>query len=256
VSGLPIEGRVALVTGANRGLGREFARALVARGARTVYGAARNPATVTDPGVTPVTLDLTDPTSVARVAREHDDVDLLVNNAGLVRGGPVSNGSTGTVPDADALAAGLELARAEVEANYLGLLATTRAFAPVLATNGGGAMLNMLSVASFRAIPPLATYAATKAAAWSLTHATRIELRAQGTLVVGVHVGFVDTDATAGIDAPKLAPADVVARALDGLEAGEEEVLVDEISRASKSGLSRDLELLYPEVQAAWDGRG
>jgi NAD(P)-dependent dehydrogenase (short-subunit alcohol dehydrogenase family) len=223
---ISIDQSTVLVTGANRGLGKAFAEALVAAGA-TVYAGARDPESVTTPGVTAVRLDVTDPASVAAAAAELGDVTVLVNNAGVWRGG-------GTVLTDESL----DGFREELEANVIGPLNVTRAFAPVLATNGGGAVVNVLSVLSWMTSPSAGGYSASKAAAWSLTNVTRGELREQGTLVVGVHVGYMDTDMAAGVDAPKLAPADLVAQVLEALEKGEEEVLGDETSRFVKSVLS------------------
>ncbi|MGW1991257.1 SDR family oxidoreductase [Embleya sp. NPDC001921] len=234
---MKIAGSVALVTGANRGLGRAFTRALVERGARTVYAGARDPSTVTDPGVTPIELDITDPDQVADVARRLDDVDLLVNNAGVSRSASFLTAES------------LDPARAEIETNYFGTLSVSRAFAPVLARNGGGALVNMLSVLSFMTIPRVGSYSASKAAAWSLTNALRLELAAQGTLVVGVHAGFIDTDMAAGVQLPKIAPADVAAQTFDAVEAELYEVLVDHYSHDAKAALSADSEVLYPALR-------
>jgi NAD(P)-dependent dehydrogenase (short-subunit alcohol dehydrogenase family) len=231
-----IQGTTALVTGANRGIGKAFTDALLARGAARVYAAARDVATISDPRVVPVQLDVTDFDRVAAVARELDDVELVVNNAGV--------GHTGFP-----LEASLENARAQLETNYLSLIANIQAFAPVLARNGGGAFINMLSVVSWIASPRLATYSASKSAAWSFTNAARIELKQQNTQVVAVHVGFVDTDLTAGLDAPKVPAAAVANAALDALQAGGPEAVVDDVSRAVKAGLSDDQNTLYPQVE-------
>jgi NAD(P)-dependent dehydrogenase (short-subunit alcohol dehydrogenase family) len=235
-----IEGSVALVTGAGRGLGRVLARDLVERGARIVYGAARNPASVTEPGVTPVTLDITDPANVSRVAEQCQEVDLLINNAGVMTLSPMIG------------APALDGARLELETNYFGTLSMCRAFAPVLGANGGGALVNILSIVSWFTNPDNATYGASKAAAWAMTNGVRTELAAQGTLVIGVHAGFIDTDMTAGIDAPKSSPVDVARQVLDAVEAGQVEVLADERTRQVKAALSRDQELIYPDVRARW----
>ena len=233
---MQIQGSNALVTGANRGIGKAFTDALLERGAAKVYAAARDVATITDPRVVPVQLDVTDFDRVAAVAQELDDVELVINNAGV--------GHVGFP-----LEASLANARAQLETNYLSLIASTQAFAPVLARNGGGAFINMLSVVSWIASPRLATYSASKAAAWSFTNAARIELKQQNTQVVAVHVGFVDTDLTAGLDAPKVSAATVATSALDALEAGKREALVDDVSRAVKAGLSDDQNILYPQVE-------
>jgi NAD(P)-dependent dehydrogenase (short-subunit alcohol dehydrogenase family) len=238
-----VEGAVALVTGAGRGLGRAFARELVRRGAATVYGAARDPGAVTEPGVSPVALDITDPVRVARAARQCADVSLLVNNAGAMTVSPLIG------------AASLDGARLEMETNYFGTLAMCRAFAPVLAANGGGALVNMLSVVSWFTNPVNGSYGASKAAEWALTNGIRIELARHGTLVVAVHAGFIDTDMAAGFDAPKVSAASVARQALDAVEAGQVEVLADERTRHVKASLPRDHELIYPPIQAAWDRR-
>ena len=236
-----ISGSVALVTGANRGLGLAFTRELVRRGAAKVYGAARDPGKVTEPGVQPVALDITDADHVERVAAQCADVSLLVNNAGVLRYSTFTS-----APDLDA-------ARAEMETNYFGTLRMCRAFAPVLAAVGGGAIVNMLSVVSFFTNPFNASYGASKAAEWSLTNGVRLELHHQGTLVVAVHAGFVDTEMSALTDAPKISPESVARQAFDAVQAGQIEVLADERTRDIKAKLSRDHELIYPPIQEFWD---
>ncbi len=238
---MKIGGSVALVTGANRGLGEVYARELVAAGAAKVYGAARNPAQVTEPGVTPIALDITDAQRVTEVAAQCADVSLLVNNAGVLKYSTFTG------------APNLDAARAEMETNYFGTLSMCRAFAPVLAANGGGAIVNMLSVTSFYSNPFDASYGASKAAAWSLTNGVRLELHHQHTLVVAVHASFIDTDMAALTDAPKDTPESVARQALDAVESGRVEVLADERTRTVKAELSRDHELIYPPVQEFWD---
>lgn len=225
---MDIKNAVVLVTGANRGLGLEFARQALARGARKVYAAARDPARVSLAGVEPLKLDVTHPEDVAAAARQCGDVTLLINNAGIaLTGGFLEAGSA-------------ESARTQLETNFFGPLRLSQAFAGILRGNGGGAILNVLSIASWINSPLLGTYGATKSAAWALTNGLRHELREQGTQVLGLHVGFVDTDLTRGFDVPKTAPDVVVVRALDALQAGADEVLADEITRQVKAGLSAE----------------
>lgn len=221
-----VEGSVALVTGANRGLGRAFARALLDAGAAKVYAGARDVASITDDDVVPVTLDVTDHEQVARVAAELGDVTIVINNAGVSRGLAAVDGDD------------LDGHRAEFEVNYFGTLAVARAFAPVLARNGGGALVNMLSALSFVSFPQLANYAATKAAAWSLTNGLRGQLSGQGTLVVGVHAGYIDTDMAASVDGPKIAPEDVARQTVAAIAAGQEEVLADDVSHGAKASIT------------------
>jgi NAD(P)-dependent dehydrogenase (short-subunit alcohol dehydrogenase family) len=225
---MKLDNAVVLITGANRGLGLAFAREALARGARKVYAAARDPASVTLAGVVPIKLDVTKPEDVAAAARECADVTLVINNAGIAAVG-------GVLAD-DAV----ESAKRHFDTNVYGVMRMSKAFAPVLAANGGGAILNVLSIASWINGPLLGVYAASKSAAWGVTNGMRQELRAQKTQVVGMHVGFVDTDLTKGIDAPKSSPEVIVKRTFDALEAGAEEVLADENTRAVKQGLSAE----------------
>ena len=214
-----------LVTGANRGLGLAFAREALKRGARKVYAGARDPSTVTLAGVVPIKLDVTNPAEIAAVARELGDVTLLVNNAGIAAtGGFLAEGS-------------VEAAQRHLDTNFFGPLRLTQAFAPVLAKNGGGAIVNVLSIASWINGPLLGNYGMSKSAAWAMTNGTRIELREQNTQVLALHVGFIDTDLTNGFDVPKSKPEDVVRTTFDALEAGASEVLADEITRQVHAGL-------------------
>lgn len=214
------------ITGANRGLGQALAREAVARGARKVYAAARDPASVTLPGVVPVRLDVTCEGDVAQLAAHFPDVTVLINNAGVAELG-------GFMPE-DSLAA----TRRMLEVNVFGPARVTQALAPVLAANGGGAVLNVLSVASWIHKPLLGAYGSTKAAAWALTNSLRHELREQGTRVSGLHVAFIDTDLTKGLEVPKLNASDVARLTFDGLVAGDEEILIDDFTRQVKQGLT------------------
>ncbi|KGD92465.1 short-chain dehydrogenase [Achromobacter sp. RTa] len=223
---MELRNAVVFITGANRGLGLAFAREALERGARKVYAAARDPSAVRLAGVEPIKLDVTRPDEVAAAAAHARDVTVLINNAGIAAtGGFLAPGSA-------------DSARRHLETNLIGPLLTAQAFAPVLAANGGGALLNVLSIASWINRPLLGVYGMSKSAAWALTNGLRHELREQGTQVLGLHMGFVDTDLTRGIDAPKATPQAIVRLALDGLEAGAEEVLADEATLQVKQGLS------------------
>jgi len=223
---MELKNAVVLVTGANRGLGLAFAREALARGARKVYAAARDPASITLPGVQAVKLDVTNADDVATAARTLGDVTVLINNAGIaLMGGFLEKNS-------------LEQARAQMETNYFGPLRLSQAFAGTLGANGGGAILNVLSVVSWVSSPMMTGYSASKSAAWSLTNGLRHQLHEQNTQVLGLHMGFVDTDLTRGLDAPKSSPEAIVTRALDALEAGADEVLGDEFTEQVKQGLS------------------
>jgi NAD(P)-dependent dehydrogenase (short-subunit alcohol dehydrogenase family) len=215
---------VAVITGANRGLGRELAIQLLDRGAKKVYATARNP--VAMPGVTPLRLDVTDPESIERAAAVATDATLVINNAGIWTQAGLTDGD-------------LALIDLEMETHYFGPLGVTRAFAPILASNGGGAILNVLSVLSWLHVPDFGAYSAGKAAAWAMTDVVRQELAPRGIQVAALHVGYMDT-AMATHVAPdaKTDPARVAAIALDGIEAGLTEILADDVSRTVKQGLA------------------
>jgi NAD(P)-dependent dehydrogenase (short-subunit alcohol dehydrogenase family) len=222
---MQIRGATVLVTGANRGIGLAFAQALLARGARKVYAGARDPKSVTLPGVEPVRLDVTKPEEIAAAAQRLGDVTLLINNAGVgAAGGFLAEESE-------------QLAQQMLDTNYFGVLRLSKAFAPILKRNGGGGIINVLSIASWWNNGVLAAYSASKAAAWSLTNALRAELAEQKTQVLGLHMGFVDTDMVRSFEMPKATPEEIVRQALDGLEAGADEVLGDEWTRTFKAGL-------------------
>jgi NAD(P)-dependent dehydrogenase (short-subunit alcohol dehydrogenase family) len=224
-----IRDSVAFVTGANRGLGSAFAQELLVAGARKVYAAARHAERITLDGVDRVHLDVTKPDSIAAAASECTDVNLLINNAGV--------NFWLDFPSRDAV----EAARSEMETNYFGPLALSRAFAPVLAKNGGGAIVNVLSVLSWITVPNAGTYSASKAAAWALTNWLRTSLREQGTQVLGLHAGPIDTDMASELTLPKVKPVDVVRQVLRAIEAGRDEVLADDMTRQVKAGLSDEM---------------
>jgi len=229
-----IKDSVVLVTGGSRGLGKALVEELYERGAAKVYATARDPRAVTHPDAVPLALEVTDPASVAAVAARTPNVTVLINNAGISLGAH------------SLLDAPLDDVRREFETNFYGPLLVTRALVPVIERNGGGHLLNVHSVLSWLGIA--GSYSATKAALWSQTNSLRLELRPRGIEVTGLHVGYIDTDMTSGIDAPKSDARDVAALALDGVEAGAHEVLADDLTRSVKAGLSGDLAALYPQL--------
>jgi NAD(P)-dependent dehydrogenase (short-subunit alcohol dehydrogenase family) len=232
-----IENSVVLVTGANRGIGLAFARELLARGARKVYAAARDPATVTLPGAQALRLDVTQPEDIAAAALAAGDVNLVINNAGIAQAGGF------LASDSEAVA------RRLFETNFFGVLNVSKAFAPVLKANGGGALVNVLSVASWVNGGELAAYSASKSAAWSLTNALRHELAGQKTQVLGLHMAYVDTDLTRGFDVPKTSAEEIVQRALDGLAAGADEVLADALTHQVRQGLTAPRPVYLPQTR-------
>jgi NAD(P)-dependent dehydrogenase (short-subunit alcohol dehydrogenase family) len=224
---MKVQNSTALVTGANRGLGLAFARELHARGAKTVYAGVRNPGGLDIPGLVPVKLDVTDPDSVHQAATRCGDVTLLVNNAGIagLNSGALDQGL-------------IDSARQIFETNFNGGIRMAQAFTPVIAANGGGAIVNVLSDAAWFSQPILTAYSAAKSAAWNFTNALRLDLREKRIQVLGLHVGYIDTDLSKGVPFKKSDPRDIAARTLDALEAGAEEILADAQANAVKRSLS------------------
>lgn len=221
-----IDNAVVLITGANRGLGLALATVLQRAGARKIYAAARDPASITQQGVVPLKLDVANAGDVEAAVAACGDVTLLINNAGISLGSPI-------------LAAGSVAAlRAELEINLFGPMLLSKGFAPVLARNGGGAIVNIISVLSWLSFPGAATYSTSKSAAWALTNGLRNELHAQGTQVLAAHMGFMDTDMTAGLTAEKAAPLTIAEKIVAALVAGQEEVLADAMTEQVKQGFS------------------
>lgn len=243
---MKFSGSTVLVTGANRGLGRAFVDVLREAGCAKVYAAARQTEGFASDGVIkPVQLDITNSEQVASAAAKCGDINVLINNAGVAGFSP----ALGTPTMANA--------RLEMETNYFGTLAMCRAFAPILKRNGGGALVNILSVVSWFNAPMQGTYCVSKAAESSLTKAVRFELRAQGTLVVGVYAGYIDTDMAAGMWGsqayPKSSPTEIAARVLAGIEGNTEEILTDESAHGIHSALLKDARPFESEMQKAWD---
>ncbi|THV37084.1 SDR family oxidoreductase [Glycomyces buryatensis] len=232
-----LNGAVVLVTGANGGIGTHFVHDALARGASKVYATARNPRDWDDERIVPLALDVTDPASIQAAVKTAGDVTVLINNAGIIPA------SVGILNHTD------HEIRANLETNFFGPLFLARAFAPVLAGKEDAAIIDIHSALSWYAVGGI--YSASKAALWSATNSLRLELAPQGVHVVGVHVGYVDTQMAAGVADAKTAPADLVRSVFDGLEAGECEVLADETSVQLKAALSAPIEAMYPQLKAA-----
>lgn len=224
---MKIQGSIALVTGANRGLGAAFVRALLAAGAAKVYAAARNPADITEPGAVPVQLDVTRPDQIEALVSELGDVNLLINNAGI--------GGTGPLLAATAI----DALREQFEVNAVGPLRMAQAFAPTLAASGESAVINVISALSWATLPGVTgTYSASKSAAWALSNAMRQELKAQGTQVLSLHVAFMDTDMARGVPGEKASPDEVAQMTLAALADGQSEFLADDVTRGVHAGLT------------------
>ena len=224
-----VAGRVVVVTGGRRGLSAALVDEVLARGARKVYATARSAYTDDRPEVVTADLEVRSAASVAALAEVASDAEIVFNNAGTLLPGPLLNDA-------------FERVTATFDVNVFGPLRVARAFAPILAANGGGALVNMHSVLSWLAGG--GAYGASKAAAWSVTNSLRLELARQDTQVVGVHAGFIDTDMVSAIELPKTKPTDVAARILDGLEDEVIEVLADDATVTVKAALSGPVERL------------
>jgi NAD(P)-dependent dehydrogenase (short-subunit alcohol dehydrogenase family) len=235
-AGTPIDGAVVLVTGGNRGFGRAVVDEALARGASKVYATSRSAHTRHDPRIIPLVLDVSDDTSVAAAAHSAADASIVVNNAGVALGTPLLD-----CPLADI--------REELETNLFGMIRVARAFAPTLGLHDASSLVNVLSAASWLALGD--GYSVSKAAAWSATNSMRTRLLDQGTIVTAVHVGYMDTDLTAGFDAPKADPREVARQTVDAIIAGAFELLADDSARRIKSQLSADIAVLYPQLSRA-----
>jgi len=238
---MEIKDSVVLVTGGNRGLGKALVDAFLTAGARKVYVGSRTPIQTSDARLVPIQLDITNPQEVAAAAERCADVTILMNNAGIAPFGTFL-----TAPSMDN-------ARQAMETNYLGTLAMVRAFASHLKSNGGGVVVNMLSVLSWFSTPVAGAYSASKYAELALTESLRIELHSQGTQVIAVHAGYIDTDMTAGFDAPKTSPEDVAAKIIEGISKDQTEVLADQSSHQIKATLANNAEKFYQGLQADWN---
>ncbi|SFE09346.1 NADP-dependent 3-hydroxy acid dehydrogenase YdfG [Paenibacillus catalpae] len=232
---MKVSEQVAFVTGANRGLGRYLTLELLSRGAK-VYAAARNPESIDIPGVIPVKLDITNPQEVVEAAKAAKDVTILINNAGSSTGASLLEGD-------------LEQIHLEFDTHFFGTLSMIHSFAPILANNGGGSILNILSVLSWYSSGTVGAYTSAKAAEWALTNDLRINLYPQNIRVAGLHVGFMETDMTSGLEVPKVNPIDVAKAAIDGIESDNFEIIADDVSRKVQSGLAFGVAALYPHLK-------
>lgn len=241
---MKIQESVVLVTGANRGIGAAYVEALINAGARRVYAAARSLDSLKDvvaiapDRIIPIALDVTNLDQVKAAAQTAQDVTILINNAGVLGTGGLFTATS------------VETAQWEMNTNYFGTLSMTRAFAPILKQNGGGAMVNMLSIVSVVNAPVFGSYSASKAALYSLTQDVRAELAAQGTLVVGVFPGPVDTPMAEGVPLDKIMPIEVAKATLQAIKQGIEEVYPDPISQ----NVFANLQLPLKEVEKQFAG--
>ncbi len=241
---MQIEGATILVTGTSRGIGRAYVEGLLAAGAGRLYAAARDPKAIADlvaagsGRVVPIALDVTQPAMVAAAAEACGDTQILINNAGI-------NANAGLIAAADD-----SHARAEIETNYFGTLAMCRAFAPILARNGGGLIVNMLSITARVSIPLMGSLSASKAASWRMTQGVRAELRGQGTRVMGIFPGAVDTEMTRDFQGPKIQPAEVVAAVITAIRNGPDDVYPGEMAQGIHAGLAADPDEVERQLSA------
>jgi NAD(P)-dependent dehydrogenase (short-subunit alcohol dehydrogenase family) len=231
---MKISEQVAFVTGANRGFGRHLALELLSRGAK-VYAGARNPESIDIPGVIPVKLDITNPQEVAAAAMVAKDVTLLINNAGSSTGASLIDGD-------------LDKIHLEFNTHFFGTLSMVRTFAPILANNGGGSILNILSALSWVSSGTVGAYTAAKAAEWALTNDLRLNLYPQNVRVAGLHVGFMETDMTSSLEVPKSNPEDIAKIAIDGLESDSFEIVADDVSRKIQRDFAGGVSAIYPHL--------
>jgi NAD(P)-dependent dehydrogenase (short-subunit alcohol dehydrogenase family) len=232
-TGTVIDGAVALVTGGNRGFGRALVDELLERGAAKVYATSRSSQPQRDPRIVPLVADVTDDASVAAAAKVASDVCIVVNNAGIALGTPV-------------LDTPLDAIRAELDTNLFGMIRVTQAFSRTLGLHTSSSLVNVLSLASWVALGD--GYSISKAAAWSATNSMRTRLLDQGTVVTALHVGYMETDLTAGFDVHKADPHQIAGQTVDAIAAGTFELLADNLTRMAKSQLSGDLTALYPQL--------
>jgi len=238
---MKIQGSVAVVTGANRGIGKAYVEALVQAGARRIYATARSIDTIHDvvaiapERIVPVTLDVTNPEQVNLLAQTAQDATLLINNAGVLGSGGLF------APNS------VETAQWEMNTNYFGTLSMIRAFAPILRRNGGGTIVNLLSIVSVVNAPVFSSYSASKAALYSLTQGIRAELAQQGTQVIGVFPGPVDTAMAETIPMDKIAPSEIAQATLQAVEQGIEDLYPDPVSQHVFSELQVPLKALEKE---------
>lgn len=224
---MKITDAVVFVTGANRGLGLVLAQEAVKRGAKKVYAGMRSTVGFDQDGIIPVQIDVTDTESIQKAVAECADVNLLINNAGIARlnQSPVDAEITATT-------------RKVLETNLYGVIDSTQHFSPVLQQNAESYIVNILSDVSWEPSTFLASYAISKAAAWSYTNSTRQALSQSNVHVMGVHVGFIDTDLTQTLDIPKISPKAVAEQVFDGIEQNAFEVLVGESTQKLKQDLT------------------